>query len=155
MTVIDPSEAILYAVYPFVLVGAPIAAWLCGWTAWKLRKLPVALWWFLVGITLISIAVAVDAGWYVLYRLQSDHLIWVGKWVDRGNRNTFPFHATLRVFIAIPLWIFAITTIGVLRGQSQSFGWTKQTLGKAAIRGFFIYFALVGLIYWLLSMAAN
>lgn len=150
MTILDPKEAIIFAVYPFILVGAPIASGLSGWTAWKLRRIPVALWWFLVAISLLSAAVWVDCAWYTLYRLQSDGLIWVGWWADRTNRDTFPIHASIRIFIAIPTWIFILTSLAVLKGKSQVFGWTAKVLRKALTVGVVVYALLTVLIYSLM-----
>jgi hypothetical protein len=151
MTDLDPREAFIFAVYPFIIVGAPIAAWLCGWTAWKLRRIPVALWWFLVAVSIISVAVWVDATWYMLYRLQTDGFFWISHWLDRSDRRTFPVHTTIRVFIAIPIWIFALTTIGVLKGHSQTFHWVSSMLKRATVVGLVSYILLVAIIYCLLS----
>jgi len=45
-------NALVLAMYPYLIVGALGASIYYGWAAWKLRETKIQLWWLSIGITL-------------------------------------------------------------------------------------------------------
>lgn len=152
MTVgIEPKEALVYAVYPFLLVAALSASWLTGQAAWRIRKTQIVSWWLLVATSIVMLMVAVDAGWYALYRLQTDHFLYLGSWADRTNPATIPFHASMRGAFAISAIIFAVTAYGISQNKRGGSAWVRLALRRVLFAGGAAYLFMVLTIFYLMS----
>lgn len=137
----EVTNALILAVYPYLIGGALLAAVFCGTAAWRLRDRELKLWWLLVAIAIIMAEVAMENLLFLIARLADGTQ---GQWEALIAAASSPVLLFLKMMAALGAWILLYVGLAV--------NWERYPVGNWVRRMLFIGSGLFAVSYPLVAL---